>query len=68
MILVTAQRDLTWNLRDLDRFFEWLEKAFIERSSWLVHLNSEIQYDVVRSDPRFQNILQRMAFPAPTRS
>lgn len=55
-------------LRDLDRFFEWLEKAFVERSYWLVYLNTEIQYDVVRSDPRFQNILQRMAFPAPTRS
>ena len=50
-------------LGDRDEFFEWLEKAFAERSFWLVYLNVEIKYDPVRSDPRFQEVIGRMKFP-----
>jgi len=50
-------------LGDRDEFFEWLEKAFAERSFWLVYLNVEIKYDSVRSDPRFQEVIDRMKFP-----
>lgn len=50
-------------LGNRDDFFEWLEKAFAERSFWLVYLNVDIKYDPVRSDPRFQEVIGRMKFP-----
>jgi TolB-like protein/DNA-binding winged helix-turn-helix (wHTH) protein len=50
-------------LRDFDKFFEWLERAFAERSYWLVFLDIEIKYDTVRSDPRFQDLIRRLGFP-----
>jgi serine/threonine protein kinase/tetratricopeptide (TPR) repeat protein len=50
-------------LREFDAFFEWLEKAIAARSFWLVYLNSEWQYDPVRSDDRFQDLIRRMKFP-----
>jgi len=50
-------------LHDFDNFFEWLEKAFAERSYWLVFLNVEVKYDPVRSQPRFRDIIRRLKFP-----
>jgi serine/threonine protein kinase/tetratricopeptide (TPR) repeat protein len=50
-------------LREFDAFFGWLEKAFAARSFWLVYLKMEPQYDPVRSDDRFQDLIRRMKFP-----
>jgi len=44
-----------------DRAFEFLEKAYQERSlelSW--HLKADLRIDNLRSDPRFQNLLRRV--------
>lgn len=39
--------------------FEWLEKAFTERSEWLSWLKTDPKLDTIRSDPRFHTLLQR---------
>jgi len=43
--------------------FEWLEKAFQERSGWLGNLNVEPGFDQVRSDPRFGDLVRRVGLP-----
>ena len=40
----------------------WLERAFEERHSWLGELEVEPTWDNLRSDSRFQNLLQRIGF------
>ena len=47
-------------LRENDLAFEWLNRAFEERSSWLVSLNVEPMLDSLRSDPRFTALLRRL--------
>ena len=47
---------------DKDRAFEWLEKAFQERSSWLVELRVDPLWDPLRSDERYNKLLQRMGY------
>jgi len=48
---------------EADRALEWLEKAYEEREPPLVHLNVGWDWDALRSDPRFQDLLRRMNFP-----
>jgi serine/threonine protein kinase/tetratricopeptide (TPR) repeat protein len=50
-------------LGDEDQVFEWLEKAYQERARALVMLKVEPEVDRLRSDSRFENLLQRMNFP-----
>jgi serine/threonine protein kinase/TolB-like protein/Tfp pilus assembly protein PilF len=50
-------------LGEKDRAFEWLQKAYEERSESLVYLKVEPMLDPLRSDRRFQNLLRRMNFP-----
>jgi tetratricopeptide (TPR) repeat protein len=49
---------------DRDRTFEWLEKAYNERSFSMVYLKVHPGYDPIRSDPRFARLLARLKFPA----
>jgi DNA-binding winged helix-turn-helix (wHTH) protein/TolB-like protein/Tfp pilus assembly protein PilF len=48
-----------------DRTFEWLERAFLERSTWLVHIKWDDRFSEVRKDPRFVSLLKRMGIPHP---
>ena len=41
----------------------WLEKAYAEHSYALLDIRCMRQFDVLQSDPRFQNLLRRMNFP-----
>ncbi len=50
-------------LGDKERAFEFLEQGYQERMRGLVYLQVEPQYDPIRSDPRFQDMLARMNFP-----
>jgi serine/threonine protein kinase/Flp pilus assembly protein TadD len=50
-------------LGDRDNTFRWLEKAYDERSQWLVWLKSDPIVDSIRSDPRFQDLVRRIGFP-----
>lgn len=47
-------------LGDIDQAMAWLERAYEERSSWLVWINVEPRYDRLRADPRFTSLLRRM--------
>lgn len=50
------------SLGDKERVFEWLEKAYADRSSWLVELRADPVWDVVRSDPRYTDLLKRIGY------
>jgi len=47
-------------LGEKDQALRWLEKAYQERSYWLVHLNVDPRFDGLRSDPRFTDLVQRI--------
>ncbi len=49
---------------DTDRALEWLEKAYEQREPPLVHLSVGWDWDGLRNDSRFQNLLRRIGFPA----
>ena len=51
-------------LGEYDQAFDWLSQAYDDRDSYLCYLGSQCTYDPLRSDPRFQALLQRMNFPA----
>ncbi len=51
-------------LGDKDKAFEWLEKAYEERSGRLIYLGVERAFDPLRSDPRFQDLVRRIKLPA----
>jgi TolB-like protein/Flp pilus assembly protein TadD len=46
-----------------DSAFEWLEKAYDERSTWLFWVKVDPRFDSLRGDPRFRDLLKRMRFP-----
>ena len=43
-----------------DQAFEWLEKAYQERSNFMAYLGVNPVVDPLRSDPRFQYLLRRI--------
>ena len=45
---------------DADLAFRWLDRAFVERSAWLPYLNVEPRLDVLRGDPRFTSLQERV--------
>ncbi len=50
-------------LDDKERAFEWLEKAYEERSLRPDHMRVDPAYDNLRSDPRFQDLMRRVGLP-----
>ncbi len=50
-------------LNDKDRAFEWLEKAYRERSSFPLGIKNEMEYDNLRDDPRYRDLLHRVGLP-----
>jgi tetratricopeptide (TPR) repeat protein len=51
-------------LNNKDQAFVWLEKAYQERSPWLISLKTDPQFESLRSDPRFKDLLKRIGLPA----
>lgn len=47
-------------LGEIDKTFEFLEKAFEERSGFILFLNVEPMVDGLRSDPRFQKLIAKI--------
>jgi adenylate cyclase len=47
-------------LGEVEEALTWLEKAYEERSSWLVWIDVEPRFDRLRAHPRFVSLLQRM--------
>ncbi len=50
-------------LGETERAFEFLERAYTERSPWLVYLKVDPVFDSLRPDPRFANLVRRMGLP-----
>lgn len=51
-------------LGDKEKALSELEKAFQNRSTWLIWARVEPKFDILHNDRRFQDILQRMNLPA----
>lgn len=49
-------------LGDNDRAIEWLRKSYAERDNWMIQLKVDPVMDPLRSDPRFQELMQKMRF------
>ncbi|HET9409892.1 MAG TPA: protein kinase [Candidatus Sulfotelmatobacter sp.] len=50
-------------LGEADRAIDYLEKAYAERSHWIIYLHIDPGLDALRPDPRFQDILRRIGLP-----
>jgi hypothetical protein len=49
---------------DRDHTFEWLEKAYTERSARMEYIiRDEDFFEPVHSDPRYTDLLRRMGLP-----
>lgn len=61
---------LAWiylGLKDNDQAMEWLEKAYDARDGQLIWINSSPAYNAIRSDDRFNALLNRMRFTEESR-
>lgn len=47
-------------LGDKEHAFEWFDRAYAERSPWLVTLKVKPLLDSIRSDPRFGALVTKM--------
>lgn len=54
-------------LGEHDDAFAWLERAYDDRIGWMVFLDVEPRWDPLRNDPRFEDLIGRMGFPASDR-
>jgi len=50
-------------LGDFDKTFEWLEKSYDRRESYLLYINSFWTWEPIRSDPRYTALLKKMGLP-----
>jgi len=50
-------------LDEKDEAFAWFEKAYQERSWWLMFIKMDPLVDSLRSDPRFTDLMRRIGFP-----
>ncbi|GAH45627.1 unnamed protein product, partial [marine sediment metagenome] len=48
---------------EMDKAFQWMEKAYEQRDSWFPYLKMGPPFDILRDDPRYQDLLRRMNFP-----
>jgi hypothetical protein len=47
-------------LGEKDQTFEWLEKAYLDHSPWLIWLNVDPRFDSLHGDPQYQDLRRRM--------
>ena len=51
------------DLGDKDHAFEWLTTAYQERDITLLDFRNDFQFDSLRSDPRYAELVHRIGFP-----
>ena len=59
-IVKTQVAMLYAGLEENDKAFEWMEKAYDAHDWFLIFMKSDIEWDPVRSDPRFTEFLKKM--------
>jgi len=47
-------------LGEKDQAFDWIERAYEDRSAWLVYLKVDPLFDPLRGDPRLADLLRRV--------
>jgi len=47
-------------LGEKDQAFDWLEKAYGEHSTKLIHIKMDPRFDILRSMPQFDDLLRRI--------
>jgi hypothetical protein len=52
-------------LGDHDAAFRWLEEAYREHDTFLPWLNVDPEFDRLRDDPRFHDLVRRIGIPTP---
>ncbi|MHC4484695.1 MAG: protein kinase domain-containing protein [Planctomycetota bacterium] len=62
-VLPTYFAEVYVSLENTDEAFRWLEKAYKERNWGMLFLRIWPAWDPLRSDPRFDDLVQRMGFP-----
>jgi TolB-like protein/DNA-binding winged helix-turn-helix (wHTH) protein/Tfp pilus assembly protein PilF len=50
-------------LRQDEKAMDWMEKAYEDRSNSVIFMKVDPQLDTLRSSPRFQRLMQRLALP-----
>ena len=55
-----AVAEIYMGLGDKEQAFAWLDKAFVQRNGWLLHLKENPRYDSLRADPRYVGLVRRM--------
>ena len=50
-------------LGDANRAFEWLDKAYAERTPWMAMLRADPDFEPLRGDPRFAALAKRIGLP-----
>ena len=61
-IVITARGQVK-ALGDLEETFSWLERGFQQRDPKMVFLKVDPKWSNLHNDPRFKELLRRMAFP-----
>ena len=51
-------------LGQTEEAFRWLDRAFDERSHWLIWLRLDPRWKILRKDPRFAMLVARIKYPA----
>ncbi|MHC4192243.1 MAG: tetratricopeptide repeat protein [Planctomycetota bacterium] len=62
-VLPTFFAEVYASLGNTDEAFRWLERAYQERNWEMLFLRTSPRWDPLRSDPRFDDLVQRMRFP-----
>jgi TolB-like protein/class 3 adenylate cyclase len=48
---------------EMEEALTWLERGYLERDPWMLSLKVRPEFDPLRSDPRFDDLLRRIGFP-----
>lgn len=51
-------------LGEKDQAFQWLERAYEERITYMISLKVEPVFDPLRTDPRFSDLIRRIGIPS----
>jgi hypothetical protein len=51
------------DLGDKDHAFEWLNTAYQEHDVYLLTVRTGFQFDSLRSDPRYAELVRKIGFP-----